>query len=152
MLSAARWALLDGVAPTAAPAAQATAAPSPAQAAAPPARPDDAARVDFWVTWQRGADALPAEGTPERDAFLRALRRDVADWLASASPGDAKALRLKITQVTTRDDGQLAVRFKLSMPADATPDAPASRRLLDARGAVAGAASAAQARAESAVD
>lgn len=113
--------------------------------------------MDFWVTWERGAAALPAEGTPERDAFLRALRRDVADWLASAAPGDATAIRLKITQVKAQDDGRLAVRFKLSMPADgagaAEPEASsASRRLLDARSAVAGAASAAQKRAEAAVD
>ena len=145
MLSAAHWALLQDDAASPAP---------PAEAAAPQAtQPEAAARVDFWMTWERGAaGALPAEGTPERDAFLRALRRDVADWLASAA-GDAPALRVKITQVVAREDaGTLAVRFRLSVPADAPGDAPASRRLLDVRGAMAGAAASAQARAEEAVD
>ena len=151
MLSAAHWALLMDDASGPSPAA---AAPS-VEAAAPPAvaQPDAAARVDFWVTWEGGAAALPAMGTSERDAFLHALRRDVADWLASAAP-DAPALHLKITQVATREDGTLAVRFRLSVPAEAgaAPDAQASRRLLDVRSAVAGAASSAQAHAEAAVD
>jgi hypothetical protein len=150
MLSAARWALLDDSAVAPPPPTAAVAQPSPAEAT-PPARSEDAARVDFWVTWERGAAALPAEGTPERDAFLKALRRDVADWLASAAPSDATAIRLKIAQVRAQEDGRLAVRFKLSMPAE-TEASSASRRLLDARGAVAGAASAAQKRAEAAVD
>ena len=152
MLSAAHWALLDDASGRVPPA---EAAPS-AEAAAPQAvaPPEAAARVDFWMTWDNGAAALPAEGTSERDAFLHALRRDVADWLASAAP-DAPALHLKVTQVATRKDGTLAVRFRLSVPAadaGSAPDAQASRRLLDVRGAVTGAASSAQAHAEAAVD
>ena len=152
MLSAAHWALLDDASGRVPPA---EAAPS-AEAAAPQAvaPPEAAARVDFWVTWDNGAAALPAEGTSEREAFLHALRRDVADWLASAAP-DAPALHLKITQVATRQDGTLAVRFRLSVPAadaGSAPDAQAARRLLDARSAVAGAASSVQAHAEAAVD
>ena len=152
-LSAAHWALLDDNAsaqPPAAASPQAAAAAPAAEAAAPlaAAQPEAAVRVDFWMTWERGAAALPAESTPERDAFLRALRRDVASWLASAA-ADAAPLRLKITQVATRDDGTLAVRFRLSVPAS---DAQASRRLLDVRSAVAGAASSAQAHADAAVD
>jgi len=152
VFSASRWALLDESASGApAPAAGGAAAVPPAQAA-PRNRTETAARVSFWVTWAAGsAAALPAEGTPERDAFLRALRRDVSDWLASAAggDGDAKGMRLKITQVQTQDDGMLAMRFSLALPAEDV-DAAASRRLLDVRSAVTGAVSTARSRAEAA--
>ncbi len=154
----ARWALLPEVLPSPSPPPPPAPPPSldaPPQrgAAAPSAR----AYVSYWADWERGGEALPVEGAPERAAFLRTLRREMAAWLAEACDDggdDVAPPRVALLQAEAgRGDGNatLRARFALTFAAaladaeHAEDAAPPPRRtlLLSRRDVQAGAARAA---------
>jgi hypothetical protein len=183
----ARWALLpaDGAPQTAAvatapppaavppplplPDAAASAAPASAAGRAPRAAPAARRYVSYWATWPEAGHALPpASDGHNRDVFLRALRKEMAAWLANATAAPPQRTTLLQAVAGEGEGAALSARFALAFaPAADAADvgapapgaaggrdavAPPRRTLLLKRADFAAAASSAKAAATRAAD